>query len=93
MSTRLMPKTVAVSAAALHASPRTSPLLRFFILVIAALGAALPAAWGAAPVFTLGNNVFPSTALGQSITQNVTLTLNAAVAIQSIALGGGFKDY
>ena len=47
----------------------------------------------AEPVITIANNVFPSTPVGQSITQNVTLTFNAATVIQSIGIQYGFSDY
>jgi trimeric autotransporter adhesin len=43
--------------------------------------------------FTVANNVFPSTPVGQSTTRSVTVTLNAALALQSIAIPAGFKDY
>jgi len=47
----------------------------------------------AEPVITIANNVFPSTPVGQSTTQNVTLTFNAATIIQSIGIQYGFNDY
>lgn len=47
----------------------------------------------ATPTFTVAGNIFPTTPLGQSTTQNVTVTVNAAVAIQSIALQPGFTEY
>ena len=43
--------------------------------------------------FTLGNAVFPPTAVGQSTTQTVTVTLNNAVALNSIAIASGFNEY
>jgi hypothetical protein len=43
--------------------------------------------------YTLGNAVFPPTAVGQSITQTVTLTLNNAVALNAIAIASGFGEY
>ena len=43
--------------------------------------------------FTLGNAVFPPTAVGQSTTQTVTLTLNNEVALNSIAITSGFGEY
>ena len=43
--------------------------------------------------FTLGNAVFPPTAVGQSTTQTVTLTLNNAVALNSFAIASGFSEY
>jgi hypothetical protein len=47
----------------------------------------------ATPTFTVAGNLFPSTPLGQSTTQNVMLTVNTAVAIKSIALETGFSEY
>ena len=58
-----------------------------------ALLALLPQAWSATPTFTVANNVFPSTEIGKSTTQNVTLTVNTAVPITSIALGPNFTEY
>jgi sugar lactone lactonase YvrE len=51
------------------------------------------AAYAATPTFTVGNNVFAATAVGQSTTQNVTLTVNTAVPITGIALGSNVKEY
>jgi len=53
----------------------------------------LPRLCVAEPVITIANNVFPSTPVGQSTTQNVTLTFNAATVIQSIGIQYGFNDY
>ncbi len=49
--------------------------------------------FGLAQNFTLANNVFPSTPVGESTTQSVTLTLNAALALESITIPAGFSDY
>ena len=43
--------------------------------------------------FTLANAVFPATAVGQSATQTVTLTLNSTLALQSIGIGSAFPEY
>ncbi len=43
--------------------------------------------------FILGNAVFPLTAVGQNKIQTVTLTLNTAAALTSIALAPGFSEY
>jgi hypothetical protein len=43
--------------------------------------------------FTVGNTVFPATAVGQSTTQAVTVQLNNSLALQSIGMGSGFTEY
>jgi sugar lactone lactonase YvrE len=53
----------------------------------------LPLAWASGPTFTVANTTFSSIPVGQSSTQSVTLTLNSAVAIKSIALGSGITEY
>ncbi|MGD0735571.1 MAG: choice-of-anchor D domain-containing protein [Terracidiphilus sp.] len=63
------------------------------LMAAVALLAAPPQVWGAGPVFTIGNTTFTSTAVGQSLTQNVTLTVNTAVPITSIAIGANFTEY
>jgi sugar lactone lactonase YvrE len=63
------------------------------VLASVAMFFALPQAWGSGPVFTVGSATFPSTPVGQSHTQNVTLTVNTAVPITSIALGPNFTEY
>jgi hypothetical protein len=51
-----------------------------------ALLAALPQAWGVVPTFTVANTTFPTTTVGMSATQNVTVTVNTAVPITSISI-------
>jgi hypothetical protein len=53
----------------------------------------LPQAWGSGPTFTVANTTFPSTAVGKSTSQNVTLTVNVAVPITSIAIAPNFTEY
>ena len=43
--------------------------------------------------FTVGNTVFPATAVGQSTTQAVTVQLNNSLALQSMGMGSGFTEY
>jgi hypothetical protein len=59
----------------------------------AALLAAASSAWSATPTFTVANTTFPSTAVGQSSQQNVTLTVNTAVPITSIKIAANFTEY
>ena len=47
----------------------------------------------ATPTFTFGNGVFPTAPVGQSTTQSVTLTVNTAVPITSIAISPDFTEY
>jgi trimeric autotransporter adhesin len=63
------------------------------LAALAGLFALAPAVRGAAPTFTVANNMFASTQVGQSSTQSVMVTVNTAVAINSIALGTGFTEY
>jgi trimeric autotransporter adhesin len=58
-----------------------------------ALLAALPQAWGVVPTFTVANTTFPTTTVGMSATQNVTVTVNTAVPITSISIASGFTEY
>ena len=52
---------------------------------------------GSTPVgrssFTIGNAVFPSTPVGQSITQTVTVQLNSALALNSIAISSQSTEF
>ena len=43
--------------------------------------------------FTVGNTSFPSTAVGQSTTQTVTVRLNNALTLESIAIQSGYTEY
>jgi sugar lactone lactonase YvrE len=47
----------------------------------------------ATPNITASNTTFPTIALGQSTTQTVTVTLNAALALKTIALGPNVTEY
>ena len=68
-----------------------SRLGRFALCALLLL--ALPCLCFGEPAITIANNVFPSTPVGQSTTQNVTLTFNAATVIQSIGIQYGFTEY
>ncbi|MGD0732197.1 MAG: choice-of-anchor D domain-containing protein, partial [Terracidiphilus sp.] len=63
------------------------------VLTALAFVALLPQAWGGTPTFTVANTTFPSTAVGKSTTQSVTLTVNTAVPITSIAIAPNFTEY
>ena len=78
------------SSGILHSIPRA---LASVVTAAVACLAPLPQAWSATPTFTVANNVFPSSEVGKSTTQNVTLTVNTAVPITSIALGPNFTEY
>jgi trimeric autotransporter adhesin len=58
-----------------------------------ALLAFVPQARSDTPTFTVTNTTFPSTVVGQSTSQNVTLTVNTAVPITSISIAAGFTEY
>ena len=74
----------------ISSSPRA---VRSIVLAAVALLAALSQAWAATSTFTVGNSTFPSTAVGNSFSQNVTLTVNTAVPITSIAIAPNFTEY
>jgi trimeric autotransporter adhesin len=97
MIPELLKKSVAIVAPRLacrvqnSAGPVTGTVAAFVILL--ALLATPAAGWGATPAFTVANNTFASTTIGQSSTRSVTVTVNTAVAIKSIAVGAGFTEY
>lgn len=78
----------AVAAFALPRSLRNSLARKFATLTVLLFAISLHAD---APTFTVTGNTFPSTPLGQSTTQSVTV--KAAVAIKSITLQSGFTEY
>ena len=74
----------------LSVSPRMQRALGPMTAAIALL-AFLPQAWSS--TFTVANNTFPSTVVGKSTTQSVTLAVNTAVPITSISIASGFTEY
>jgi sugar lactone lactonase YvrE len=76
----------------LSVSPRVRRTLTLGPVTAAiALLAVLPQAFGS--TFTVANNTFPSTVVGKSTKQNVTLAVNTAVPITSISIAPGFTEY
>jgi sugar lactone lactonase YvrE len=76
----------------LRVSPRVRRTLTLGPVTAAvALLAVLPQAFGS--TFTVANNTFPSTVVGKSTKQNVTLAVNTAVPITSISIASGFTEY
>src|SRR5580692_7493534 len=93
MTPGLLKKAVVFVVAGFACHVRTSSGRMVAFAGLLALLAMPSAAGGATPTFTIANNLFASMEIGQSSTQSVTVTLNVAVAIKSIALGAGFTEY